>query len=388
MSTANLAFPALSKDGSLLFAGAGGMGNGGGSTGYELALRDAAGHAGHRHRARHPSSRRALPVFSPDGPHVSFNFWSGTLTRRAARRSPATRRRSASSTSTAPARSPTRASCTRPRRARRSPGRRSCPRRRASSSRSSSSRTKTDWGYTWQRHAAELWWVDVASKTAHRLDRLNGYLIDGARLPARQRRLGHAPAPARRDAQLRADRQPDRLGRLRLGRVHQPPPLRQRRHARSVPSAIRATTTGSTSASRARSCGSRPSISTRRRAPIPSHPAFYLPAQELLAGNARGFWTVDPCHADGTSCEHRRRVLRRLLSAGRRRAHLHVDAADLLGRVREVHHRRRLLRRGRGHRLHQQHLLAVAAADSVAPILRAGAAQQQPQRRKPQDQSL
>jgi hypothetical protein len=35
----------------------------------------------------------------------------------------------------------------------------------------------------------------------------------------------------------------------------------------------------------------------------PSHPAFYLPAQELLAGNARGFWTVDPCHADGTGCE-------------------------------------------------------------------------------------
>jgi hypothetical protein len=35
----------------------------------------------------------------------------------------------------------------------------------------------------------------------------------------------------------------------------------------------------------------------------PSHPAFYLPAQELLAGNARGFWTVDPCHPDGTGCE-------------------------------------------------------------------------------------
>jgi hypothetical protein len=35
----------------------------------------------------------------------------------------------------------------------------------------------------------------------------------------------------------------------------------------------------------------------------PSHPAFYLPAQELLAGNARGFWVVDPCHADGTSCQ-------------------------------------------------------------------------------------
>jgi hypothetical protein len=34
----------------------------------------------------------------------------------------------------------------------------------------------------------------------------------------------------------------------------------------------------------------------------PSHPAFYLPAQELLAGNSRGYWVVDPCQMDGTSC--------------------------------------------------------------------------------------
>ncbi len=34
----------------------------------------------------------------------------------------------------------------------------------------------------------------------------------------------------------------------------------------------------------------------------PSHPAFYLPAQELMAGNSRGFWVVDPCKADGSTC--------------------------------------------------------------------------------------
>lgn len=34
-----------------------------------------------------------------------------------------------------------------------------------------------------------------------------------------------------------------------------------------------------------------------------SHPAFYLPAQELLAGNTRGAWVLDPCRADGDSCE-------------------------------------------------------------------------------------
>ena len=35
----------------------------------------------------------------------------------------------------------------------------------------------------------------------------------------------------------------------------------------------------------------------------PSHPAFYLPGQELMAGNTRGFWAIDPCKSDGRSCE-------------------------------------------------------------------------------------
>jgi hypothetical protein len=33
-----------------------------------------------------------------------------------------------------------------------------------------------------------------------------------------------------------------------------------------------------------------------------SHPAFYLPAQEILAGNSRGFWVLDPCLGNGSSC--------------------------------------------------------------------------------------
>ncbi|MBV9948411.1 MAG: hypothetical protein JOZ69_16285, partial [Myxococcales bacterium] len=35
----------------------------------------------------------------------------------------------------------------------------------------------------------------------------------------------------------------------------------------------------------------------------PSHPAFYLPGQELLAANMRGFWVVDPCRPDGAACD-------------------------------------------------------------------------------------
>jgi hypothetical protein len=34
----------------------------------------------------------------------------------------------------------------------------------------------------------------------------------------------------------------------------------------------------------------------------PSHPAFYLPGQELNAGNMRGHWAVNPCLQNGSSC--------------------------------------------------------------------------------------
>ncbi|HEX6245188.1 MAG TPA: hypothetical protein VFZ61_29905, partial [Polyangiales bacterium] len=35
----------------------------------------------------------------------------------------------------------------------------------------------------------------------------------------------------------------------------------------------------------------------------PSHPAFYLPAQELYAGNSRGFWVPDVCKNIGVGCK-------------------------------------------------------------------------------------
>lgn len=34
----------------------------------------------------------------------------------------------------------------------------------------------------------------------------------------------------------------------------------------------------------------------------PSHPAFYLPGQELQSGNIRAFATLTPCKTDGATC--------------------------------------------------------------------------------------
>jgi hypothetical protein len=35
----------------------------------------------------------------------------------------------------------------------------------------------------------------------------------------------------------------------------------------------------------------------------PSNPPFYLPGQEDVAGNIRAFAALEPCHADGATCE-------------------------------------------------------------------------------------
>lgn len=34
----------------------------------------------------------------------------------------------------------------------------------------------------------------------------------------------------------------------------------------------------------------------------PSHPPFWLPGQDVTTLNMRGYWALDPCHADGATC--------------------------------------------------------------------------------------
>jgi hypothetical protein len=35
----------------------------------------------------------------------------------------------------------------------------------------------------------------------------------------------------------------------------------------------------------------------------PSHPAFWLPGQDLSTVNMSGYWALEPCHQTGTSCD-------------------------------------------------------------------------------------
>lgn len=139
---------------------------------------------------------------------------------------------------------------------------------------------------------AELWWVDVKTKTAARLDKLNGkgYLPTGPSAHSDDTTLNYEPTAN---------------------------PVVSGGYAWVVFTSRRlygnvATINPFWSDPRFHDISQTPTTKKLWVAAIdlnaapgtdPSHPAFYLPAQELLAGNSRGFWVVDPCKPDGTSCE-------------------------------------------------------------------------------------
>ena len=35
----------------------------------------------------------------------------------------------------------------------------------------------------------------------------------------------------------------------------------------------------------------------------PSHPAFWLPGQDLSTVNMSGYWALEPCHQEGMGCD-------------------------------------------------------------------------------------
>jgi hypothetical protein len=149
-------------------------------------------------------------------------------------------------------------------------------------------------GFTRYQNKGQLWWVDLATKTGHALDKLNG--------------TGYLPTTASHTDDTVVNYEPTVnpvvsggyawvvfTSRRLYGNVATLPPWT------SDPRNYDWTTTSKGMTTKklwvaAIDLNAAPGTD-------PSHPAFYLPAQELVAGNARGFWTVDPCHGDGTSCE-------------------------------------------------------------------------------------
>ena len=143
---------------------------------------------------------------------------------------------------------------------------------------------------------AEIWWVDVATKKAARLDQLNGKISGVSYLPTLPANL-HTddtilnyeptvnPVPGGGFAWVVF------TSRRLYGNIATIPPYW------SDPRYVNLTTTPTPKKLWVAAIDLTGSPGTDV-----SHPAFYLPGQELLAGNSRGYWVVDPCEPNGTSC--------------------------------------------------------------------------------------
>ncbi|MGH7269499.1 MAG: hypothetical protein ACREJ3_03635, partial [Polyangiaceae bacterium] len=143
---------------------------------------------------------------------------------------------------------------------------------------------------------AEIWWVDIATKKAARLDELNGKAGGVSYLPA-------APANLHPDDTI-LNYEPTVnpvpgggyawvvfTSRRLYGNIATIPPYW------SDPRYVDLSQTPTTKKLWVAAVDLNATPGTDA-----SHPAFYLPAQELLAGNSRGYWVVDPCEKNGASC--------------------------------------------------------------------------------------
>jgi hypothetical protein len=315
-ATANLAFPALYRDGSLLFSNAAVM-NGPASAnlipgdGTSKLYSLPAGTLVPGVTGLPAGFAAGVPSFSPDGKHVSFNFWGGsfpggptadqvslgvidfdgaTLTFSKPRvvytplgtsnGEPAVVYSSFLPSSSAI----------------------------VFEQELSNGGDVNDWGYSWAGsdpstppgHTGELWWVDLASGKSHRLDQLNGYTASGGVYLS-----GGTAHPAAQDARLSYEPTVTPISsggyawvvftsRRLYGNVATLPPWT------SDPTLYKWHDPGNVTPKKlwvaAVDLNAAPGTD-------PSHPAFYLPGQELYAGNSRGYWTVPPCRQDGASCE-------------------------------------------------------------------------------------
>jgi hypothetical protein len=302
LATTNLAFPALYKDGSLLLSSAGGMINGDTAT---RLYSTPAGTPVTGVTGLPVNLRAALPAFSPDGKHASFNFWGGSLTS-------GTTTLNGDTISLAMLDFDGVSAFSNPRILYTPPGSvGGNPSVTYSSFLPNSAGVVFEtelsspgaWGFTWDNNTGELWWVDVASGTGHRLDSLNGYAGGAVYLPNNV--TGANTHTSAQDTTLNYEPTVNPIAsggyawvvftsRRMYGNVAQLGPWV------SDPRNYKWLDPGQVTDKKLWVAA----IDLNAPAGTdPSHPAFYLPAQELHAGNSRGYWTVEPCHADGQSCQ-------------------------------------------------------------------------------------
>jgi hypothetical protein len=315
VATANLAFPALYRDGSLLFSNAAVM-NGPSSANLipgdgTSKLYSLPGGSVVPGVTGLPAGLAAgVPAFSPDGTHISFNFWGGSFPGGA----------SADQVSLGVIDFDGKTDTfSNPRVVYTPPGASNGEPSAIYSSflpnssaivfeqELSNGGDTEDWGYTWAGsmpanptgHTAELWWLDLPSGKSHRLDQLDGYGASGSYLPNGKAHTSSQDATVNYEPTVT----PIASGgyawvvftsRRLYGNVGTLPPWT------SDPTQYAWHDAGNVTPKKLWVAAVDLNAPAGTDA---SHPAFYLPGQELYAGNSRGYWTVPPCRANGSSCQ-------------------------------------------------------------------------------------
>ncbi len=121
--------------------------------------------------------------------------------------------------------------------------------------------------------------VDLATKTVHRLDALDGYTGNQTYLPANDPKLSFAPTVL-----------PEAVGGYFWAVF-----TSHRSYGNTLPSMDHSDEYGKLWVS-AIDLDPKPGAD-------PSHPAFFLDGQEQSADNLRGFWVLNPCKGDGSDCK-------------------------------------------------------------------------------------
>jgi hypothetical protein len=141
--------------------------------------------------------------------------------------------------------------------------------------------TRSDYA-TWQGSKADLYILDLATKQVTRLDAADGYAGNQTYLPygAAEQQLNYEPTTLP----------------IAVGGYYWVVFTSRRYYGNTV-------TESSQDATRRKKLWVAAIDINATPGKDPSHPAFYLPGQELAAGNMRGFWALDPCKQNGNSCE-------------------------------------------------------------------------------------
>jgi hypothetical protein len=294
MPTPNLIYPALYPDGSMLLSSSGGFVGDEYSTPASSQLYALpAGTLMTGVKGLPATFQAALAVFSPDGKQVAFNFWGGAFpggpqgdqislglldfdrgsltfsNPRIAHTPPAAQPVTFSSF---------------------------LPDNSGVVFEIETGNQSGTWAGTWQGDTAQIWWYDMTSKQAYRLDKLNGvnYLPSGGSHTASQdTQVNYEPTvnPIASGGYAWVVFTSRRL----YGNIANDDPW--------MSDPVKYDATKQITDKKLWVAAFDLHSSEVGAVGDPSHPAFYLPAQEIHAGNSRGFWTPEPCRVDGTSCD-------------------------------------------------------------------------------------